>query len=1076
MPGEIDNLQIQISADSESASKNVLALADSLEKIATAAANATVPLAGFTKALSGLKAFDASGFSKSATDLSQAFNQFNNIGSIDNAVQLVDSVENLREAMSGLSDVSKSTKELKIGKGFTNSVDTLSSTLPKLSGVGNVDDAIAVLDSVENLEQATSGLRNIAENISSLKVGKSFDTNLENLSLAMAHLNEIGDTSAFGGGVEAISQAIERLNNIEIGQGFTSLIQASTQWADAVGRMNSNSVGSEFSQGIARIAKACEILNEVDFSGFKRMNDVLGALPDNVRVSFGASSDEVKQLTKSLLDLQGTVGSIHNEMPKRRPKTDNGTEETAEKPDYSWKTDEIKSVLDASKAHDEEAKQLKKVIAEFDRMGQDVPEDIQRAAESLGVFNRELDETGEKSSFFGSGVRNAFSGMKDKFSEPLAKIKEIDDAFAKPIGKGIFKALGAEVKAVMSPLTAIGSQFKSLTAKAGQFASSIKRIAMYRAIRALLKAITEGFEEGRKNLYYYSQAVGTDFAPSMDKAATAALYLKNSIGAATAPLTNYLVPMIDRAVDSIVVLINKFNELTAVLTGASTWTKAVKYPTTWQDSLDDANKSAKKLKSTMLGFDELNVIEITDTASKKSGFDADDYIRMFEEVKTDLSVGSKIPELLMPVKLAWDAEGDNTLKTIKDTWHEILALIGAVGESFRKVWLNGTGQKSLELILQIVQNIIGTYGELAKGIRKAWEENETGTRIIQSIWNIANNVLTVFRDIWASIREWASGLDWSPLLSSLASLGEAIERLTNPESALARIAKSAFDKILLPLGKWLIEEGLPAAVDLLTTSFDALGVALEFLEPLFQKTIDFLSKIGGFTFNNISGLASSFSAMFDGLQGKEIDGAKGQRAEQANQKLVESLGGADSWYGKLNKKLIDFGSHGMHDFLTVDMYNSGAMWSEILNGTEDQKGIFGQIGDLIKGEFEDNDVEIISEKSIAAFDSDVLTITEGYKDIKKTALDANKATNETKPASGIAGLFESLKASYKSFSDDWGNGIDAMKFGFTGFTDSIKAEWQTFKDDWGNGVDAIKQGFSGFAQSVKSEWQLFKDD
>ena len=462
MPGEIDNLQIQISADSESASKNVLALADSLEKIATAAANATVPLAGFTKALSGLKAFDASGFSKSATDLSQAFNQFNNIGSIDNAVQLVDSVENLREAMSGLSDVSKSTKELKIGKGFTNSVDTLSSTLPKLSGVGNVDDAIAVLDSVENLEQATSGLRNIAENISSLKVGKSFDTNLENLSLAMAHLNEIGDTSAFGGGVEAISQAIERLNNIEIGQGFTSLIQASTQWADAVGRMNSNSVGSEFSQGIARIAKACEILNEVDFSGFKRMNDVLGALPDNVRVSFGASSDEVKQLTKSLLDLQGTVGSIHNEMPKRRPKTDNGTEETAEKPDYSWKTDEIKSVLDASKAHDEEAKQLKKVIAEFDRMGQDVPEDIQRAAESLGVFNRELDETGEKSSFFGSGVRNAFSGMKDKFSEPLAKIKEIDDAFAKPIGKGIFKALGAEVKAVMSPLTAIGSKFNTI--------------------------------------------------------------------------------------------------------------------------------------------------------------------------------------------------------------------------------------------------------------------------------------------------------------------------------------------------------------------------------------------------------------------------------------------------------------------------------------------------------------------------------------------------------------------------------------------------------------------------------------
>ena len=1115
MPGEIDNLQIQISADSESASQNVLALADSLEKIATAAANATAPLAGFTKALSGLKEFDASGFSKSATDLSQAFNQFNNIGSIDNASQFAGSVENLRKAMSGLSDVSKTAGSLKLGNTFSSSVNEFAESIKKLSEIGNMDDAYAVWASIKTLSQvtadlpkvasninslkiaksfpenianlygglqmlgkvgnmddayktwaniktigeATSGLHNIAENINSLKVGKSFDTNIENLSLAMAHLNEIGDTSAFAGGVEAISQAIESLNNIEVGQGFINLVQASSQWADAISKMNDIKLGANFSEGIARVARAAEILDDVDFGGFRRMNDALASLPDNVRISFGASSAEVQELTEHLVNLNNTVQSIQTNLPQRRQRNAETIESGAnvqatDRPDYSWSNDEVKGTLERASAFNKEVAEIKKVLAAYETMGEQVPESVIRAAESLGVFNNAMDETGAKASTFGDKLKDA----------------------SRAVATGAFKALGVEVKAVMSPLTAVGRKFKAASEKAGQFISSIKRIAMYRAIRSILKAITEGFEEGRKNLYYYSQAVGTDFAPSMDKAATAALYLKNSIGAATAPLTNYLVPMIDRAVDRIVELINKFNELTAVLTGASTWTKAVKYPTTWQDSLDDANKSAKKLKSTMLGFDELNVIELTDTGSKKSGFDADDYIRMFEEVKTDLSVGSKIPELLMPVKLAWDAEGDNTLKTIKDTWHEILALIGAVGESFRKVWLNGTGQKSLELILQIVQNIIGTFGELAKGIRKAWEENETGTRIIQSIWNIANNVLTVFRDIWASIREWASGLDWSPLLSSLASLGEAIERLTNPESALARIAKSAFDKILLPLGKWLIEKGLPAAVDSLTTAFDALGVALEFLEPLFQKTIDFLSKIGGFTFNNISGLASSFSAMIEGLSGKEIDGAKGQRAEGANKKLVESLGGEDSWYGELNKKLIDFGSHGMHDFFTIDLPNAGAMWSEILNGTEDQKGIFGQIGDLIKGEFEDNDVEIISEKSIAAFDSDVLTITAGYKDIKKSAFDANKITNETKPASGISGVFEKLKAEYNNFAAAWGEGIDGMKYGWNDFTYGVQDKWNTFKNDWVNGIDAIKQTFSGFAISIKTEWQTFKDD
>lgn len=1054
MPGEIDSLQIKIAADSQSASENVLTLARSLESLSASSIKAANPLNAFSKALSGIKSVNTSGITRAAEDLSKAFQQFNNIGSIDNAVQFVDSLDNLREAMSGLSEISQRAKDFNIGKGFANSIETLSQALPKLSGIGNVDDAIAVLESVDNLEQATSGLRNISENIRSLKIGTSFDKNLEQLSLAMAHLNDIGDTSAFAGGVEAISQAIESLNNIEVGQGFINLVQASSQWADAISKMNDIKLGVNFSEGIARVARAAEILNDVDFDGFKRMNEALASLPDNVRISFGASSTEVQELTEHLVNLNNTVQSIQTNLPQRRQRnTDtSGTTnnaQTVERPDYSWSNDEIKGTLERANAFNKEVAEIKKVLAAYETMGEQVPESVIRAAESLGVFNSAMDETSEKASSFRDTLKDA----------------------SRAVAAGAFKALGAEVKAVMSPLTAVGRKFKAASEKAAQFVSSIKRIAMYRAVRSILKAITEGFEEGRKNLYYYSQAMGTDFAPSMDKAATAALYLKNSIGAATAPLTNYLVPMIDRAVDRIVELINKFNELTAVLTGASTWTKAVKYPTTWQDSLDDANKSAKKLKSTMLGFDELNVIEFVEPASKKSMLDAEDYIKMFEEVKTDMSISNRIPELLMPVKLAWDAEGDNTLKTIKDTWREILALIGAVGESFRKVWLNGTGQKSLELILQIVQNIVGTFGELASGIRKAWEENETGTRIIQSIWNIANNVLTVFNDIWASLREWASGLDWSPLLTAFAGLGEALDKITDPNGALARIAKSAVEKILEPLGKWLIEQGLPAAVDLLTTAFDALGVALEFLEPLFQKTIDFIGKIAGFTFNNISGLASGFSALVEGLSGKEIDGSKAQRAEKANEKLIESLGGEDSWYGKLNKKITDFGSHGMYDFLTIDLPNAGAMWSEILNGTEEEKGIFGQLGDILKEEWDNafnSDIEIISEQSMSAFNSDVLTITGGYKDIKKIANDTNKVTNETKPASGLAGAFESLKTSYNDFATAWGEGVDAMKYGWDSFVDGILTKWQTFKDDWANGMSAVTSSVSNVWEEIKT--------
>ena len=1059
MAADIDELQIKIAADSQSASENVLALAGSLESLATSAIAATEPLKNFSQALNSLKGFKATGITQTADDLSKAFGQFNNIGTIDNAVQIIDSIENLRDAMSGLSDISANTKEFKVGKGFTSSIEQLATALPKLSGVGNVSDSVAVLDSVENLEQATSGLRNISENIRSLKIGTSFDKNLEQLSLAMAHLNEIGDTSTFAGGVEAISQSIERLNNIEIGQGFINLVQASSQWADALSKLNDIKLGTNFSEGIARVARAAEILNDVDFSGFKRMNDALASLPDNVRISFGASSTEVKELTEHLVNLNNTVQTIQSNLPQRRKRNEGASDSIAkdpktDKPDYSWSNDEVKGTLERASAFAKEVSEIKKVLSAYETMGERVPESVIKAAESLGVFDNVVDETSTKST---------------KFKDNL---KSISNA----VTKGAFKAFGAEIKAVMSPLTAIGGKFKAATEKAGQFLSSIKRIAMYRAVRSILKAITEGFEEGRKNLYYYSQAVGTDFAPSMDKAATAALYLKNSIGAATAPLTNYLVPMIDKAVDHIVELINKFNELTAVLTKQSTWTKAVKYPTTWQDALDDAEKTAKKLKSTVLGFDELNIIEPVDTGAKTKSMTAEDYTKMFKEVQTDMAVTSKIPELLMPIKLAWDSQGDKTLKTIKDTWNEIISLIGAVAESYRKVWTNETGQKSLELILEIVQNIVGTFGELASGIRKAWEENETGTRIVQATWNTANNLLTVFRDIWGSIRDWASGLNWSPLLDALADLGEAFEKLTDPNGALARLAKSAFDKILLPIGKWIVEKGLPSAVDLLTAAFDGLGVALEFLEPLMQKVIDFCSKIAGFTFSNITGLADGFTSLIDTVIGKDIDDRKVKSVEESNKKLIDSLGGEDSWYGKFNKKMQNAGSNGLYDFLTIDLPKSGEMWSEILHGTEDQKGIFGQIGDTfkdiwndeVKNAFGNSDVEIISESSIAKFGTNVKDIQNGYKKIGESASDVYSKTQSTEPAKGLSGAFEKLKTEYQDFSDAWGSGVTSMSNGWGGFVESIQTKWQTFKDDWASGMTGISTAATGTWESVKS--------
>lgn len=962
MAGEIDRLEINISADSSDAAEHINKLAASLESLGKAAPSVSNSLNGLSIALGSLKGIRTASISRAADSITEAFEKIGNI--------------------------------------------------PNLSAASDVAVSINVL------KEATAGLKEITENIRGLKVGKTFETNLDNLKEAIERLNNISDASNFTGAVQSIAESLSTLNNIEVGHGFFNLVEATTQWQDSIERLNENILGGAFSQGIARVARAAEILNDVDFSGFKRMNQALAALPDSVRITFGASSEEVQGLTESLENLQRMVESISTGVTSLASKKTRRTADTT------------------------------------DTNADENIEDIGEAAEEAETM---VDK-------FGQGVINTFDKIGAKVKETVSPFVEATRMIASSLGSVSMAAAKFSIKAVFAPLTTVANKFKAASVKAGQFLASIKRIAMYRAIRTAIKAVTEGFEEGRKNLYYYSQAVGTDFAPSMDKAATAALYLKNSIGAATAPLTNYLVPMIDKAVDHIVELINKFNELTAVLTKQSTWTAAVKYPTQWQDALDDANKSAKKLKSTMLGFDELNVIEPASAGVKAKAFDMDDYSRMFKEMQTSATWQNNIPDFLIPVKLAWDSEGDNTIRTIKNTWNEILELIGAVGESFRTVWMNGTGQKSLELILQITQEIVGTFGALAKKIREAWQENDKGTKIIQSVWNVANNLLTVFRDIWHSIREWAEGLDWNPLLDSLGSLFDAIDKLTAPESGAMQILKGLFDKVLLPLGKFVIEDAVPAAFGVLADAVTVLNTALDLLEPALSWAVDKLGEIAGFTFSNITGLTSGLSAIVAINSGGEASDQSALSLEKANEKIRKFFDfdkDGTTWYESLNETLQSFGEKGLWDFLNPDdgkMAELGESLYDYFNKDAESRIMFN----LASFTTADSDIEEGWAELVSMYKDGIDQIGDAIGKVPDKWKEARKQLGEG---------WEKLKKNVSDFASSW-----------TGFFESIGEKtydtWESIKGWFGDNLswEGLKGHVSNFAEVFSGKFGDMKTE
>lgn len=197
----------------------------------------------------------------------------------------------------------------------------------------------------------------------------------------------------------------------------------------------------------------------------------------------------------------------------------------------------------------------------------------------------------------------------------------------------------------------------------GKLEQQFARLVKYRILRNIIKQISEGFSEGVENVYRYSQAIGSDFAPSMDSAASSLLQMKNAVGAAAAPLIQSLIPVMQTLVNWFITGINYLNQFISLLRGQSTWTRAV--PTTTK-AFDDVEKSASgasaAMKDLLADWDELNIIQ-SDTSGTGSGVGTSamtDYMNMFEEVST------------------FDSRIKSLVNYLKDNFDDILTLVGLI--------------------------------------------------------------------------------------------------------------------------------------------------------------------------------------------------------------------------------------------------------------------------------------------------------------------------------------------------------------------------------------------------------------
>lgn len=342
--------------------------------------------------------------------------------------------------------------------------------------------------------------------------------------------------------------------------------------------------------------------------------------------------------------------------------------------------------------------------------------------------------------------------------------------------------------------------------------------------------------------------------------------LRRAVGNIASVFATAVIPYIQVAVE----LLNKFASFVAGLFGFKLPTIDYSGLEKGSGAMDDmadsakdagssvggATKKVKDLKKELqtLGFDELNILNSPKNDSDSGGsgggsggggigggagigdIDLPQYDFLKGLKKDTDEIEKRLKELFKPVTDSWNKYGKEVMDSFKFALNELSELTKSIGRSFGEVWQNGTGKKTVSEILLIVKNLCDFVGYLAKRFREAWDEAGLGTKIIQNLWDAANNLLHSVEDISEQLSNFAFYLDFKPALKSVYSLSKAFKELSD---IVGKYLSDAFKNVLLPLAKWGIEKVIPTGVSALADALKGVSAALKNLRPF----ITFLEKL-----------------------------------------------------------------------------------------------------------------------------------------------------------------------------------------------------------------------------------------
>ena len=266
----------------------------------------------------------------------------------------------------------------------------------------------------------------------------------------------------------------------------------------------------------------------------------------------------------------------------------------------------------------------------------------------------------------------------------------------------------------------------------------------------------------------------------------------------------------EAAAGSIASAANSVNSLTGEAEGSSS-------------ALDGIADSAEKAKRSIAGFDKLNIISESEVKTETNS--------SADNTKTNLSPSNNLTSAMSKAidkfSATWDSKGKKVISSIKNAFTGVKDAVTSIGNSWSKVWNNGTGKKVIDNIKTLLSNVFNIIGDISGAFTKAWQKGDLGNQVVQSIidkWNslieLINTVAEDFREVW---NDGTGERIWGNIL-------EIIRNCNNSAKTLREKIKEAWDKN--DTGKKIWQDILGIVEDITEFADDISAINLEWLENL----------------------------------------------------------------------------------------------------------------------------------------------------------------------------------------------------------------------------------------------------